>query len=231
MASNYRDQMKYAVDMVFCIDATMSMYPILDEVKNRAITFYQDFKTEMDAKGKKVGSLRIRIVAFRDYFYDQEEAMLETDFFELPQMAETFEQVIKSIEPSGGGDDPEDGLEALYYAMKSDWFTGPAKKRHVIVVWTDSGTHPLGFGKSVDAYPAKMAKDFSELSAMWGNSYEPGMMDQSAKRLLLFAPDEPGWTNIRNSGWDNVIHVVTDQGMGLRDKDYNEILDVITNSI
>jgi hypothetical protein len=230
MASNYRDQMKYAVDMVFCIDATMSMYPILDEIKNRAILFYQDFKNEMDAKGKKVGSLRIRIVAFRDYFYDQEEAMLETDFFELPQMAETFEQVIKSIEPNGGGDDPEDGLEALAYAIKSDWNMDAVKKRHVIVLWSDDGTHDLGFGRAAKNYPRGMAENFEQLTEWWGSKYAPGIMDESAKRLILFTPSKESWTTIR-SNWNNVIHYESEAGKGIAGFDYEQILNAISNTI
>ena len=59
MGNNYR--MDYGVDLVFCIDATMSMYPLLDTVKKNALNFYQDFKNVMEAKHKRVGSLRIRI--------------------------------------------------------------------------------------------------------------------------------------------------------------------------
>ena len=113
MGSNYKNKMSYEVDLVFCIDATMSMDPILDKVKSNALNFYQDFQKEMDEKGKKVSQLRIRIVAFRDYYYDRENAMMVTNFFNLPEQADEFERCIKSIVPSGGGDDPEDGLEAL----------------------------------------------------------------------------------------------------------------------
>ena len=230
MGSNYRDRMTYEVDLVFCIDATMSMNPILDTVKNNALNFYQDFHKEMDEKGKKVSQLRIRVVAFRDYFYDKEKAMMVTDFFRLPEMAEDFKACVKSIVPYGGGDDPEDGLEALAYAMKSDWSNGSAKKRHVIVVWSDDGTHNLGFGKKVPNYPKGMPKDFNELTEWWGTKRTPGIMDENAKRLLIFAPDKDSWSMIRDN-WNNVIHVESEAGTGLKDCEYSEILDVICNSI
>ena len=57
-----------------------------------------------------------------------------------------------------------------------------------------------------------------------------GMMDQSAKRLLLFAPDKAWWTTIADN-WNQVLHVVTDVGRGLEDCDYSMIMDVICNSI
>ena len=230
MGSNYRNKMSYEVDLVFCIDATMSMEPILDMVKKNALNFYQDFHTAMSAKDKKVSQLRIRVVAFRDYYYDREKAMMVTNFFNLPDMAEDFEACVKSIMPDGGGDDPEDGLEALAYAMKSEWSTGATKKRHVIVVWSDDGTHDLGFGKIVPNYPKGMPKDFNELTEWWGTKKNPGFMDENAKRLLIFAPDKPGWSTIRDN-WNNVIHVETEAGEGLQECEYSEILDVICNSI
>ena len=231
MGSNYRNKMTYEVDLVFCIDATMSMDPILDKVKANALNFYQDFHKAMEQKGKKVSQLRIRVVAFRDYYYDKEKAMMVTDFFKLPDRSEDFEACVKSIIPDGGGDDPEDGLEALAYAIKSDWSNGSAKKRHVIVVWSDDGTHQIGYGKKVSNYPKGMPKDFNELTEWWGSRRNPGYIDENAKRLLIFAPDKPGWGTIRDN-WNNVIHAITeDDDQGLSKVEYSEILDAICNSI
>lgn len=231
MGSNYRNKMTYEVDLVFCIDATMSMDPILDKVKSNAINFYQDFQNIMNEKGKKVNQLRIRVVAFRDYYYDKGKAMMATNFFTLPDMAKDFEACIRSIQPDGGGDDPEDGLEALAYAMKSNWCNGSAKKRHVIVVWSDDATHDLGFGKSVPEYPKGMPADFNELTEWWGSKRKPGLMDENAKRLLIFAPDKASWNTIRDN-WNNVIHAITDDSdVGLSKVEYTEILDAICNSI
>lgn len=228
MGSNYR--MRYAVDLVFCIDATMSMYPVLDTVKQHALNFYQDFARVMEEKKKKVSRLRVRIVAFRDYYYDREDAMMVTDFFELPEQAEDFEACIRYIEASGGGDDPEDGLEALAYAMKSKWSTDAEKHRHVIVVWSDDGTHDLGFGKEAANYPRSMPKDFQELSRWWGNPDMPGVMDEKAKRLLLFTPSYNSWTKIADN-WNNVIQFESEAGAGLREHDYGQILNAISNTI
>jgi hypothetical protein len=228
MANNYR--MDYGVDLVFCIDATMSMDHILDTVKNNALNFYQDFKAEMDRKHKRVAALRIRIVAFRDYYYDREKAMLVTGFFNLPEQAEEFRACINSIKADGGGDDPEDGLEALAFAMRSDWSSAATKRRHVMVVWSDEGTHELGFGKPAPNYPRGMAKDFNELTAWWGSKSCPGVMDESAKRLIIFAPDKPGWNTISDN-WNNVIQYESEAGSGLEDCDYEQILSAICNSI
>lgn len=220
----------YNVDMVFCIDSTGSMGNVIDMVKRNAIHLYEDVMQSMELKGKKINSLRVKLIAFRDYASDAENAMLASEFFELPEETEEFEECVKSIVAFGGGDDPEDGLEALGYAIKSAWNTEGVKKRQVIVVWTDAPTHMLGEGINAPNYPTKMAKDFSELTAWWGDSANEGFMNQNAKRLLLFAPDAPYWNSISDT-WDNVIHFPSIAGAGLGEFDYQQIIDAISNTI
>ena len=224
--------MDYTVDMVFCIDVTGSMEDftnsqkrIINIVKENALSFYDDFSKMMDSKSKHIRQLRIRVVAFRDYMADGENAMLVTDFFNLPQQTAEFEACINGITASGGGDIPEDGLEALAYAIRSDWTTEGTKKRQVIVVWTDAGTHELGFGKSSLHYPKGLPSSMAQLSEWWDEYMHPNY-----KRLVIFAPDEPGWSYI-SQNWDNVIHFPSIAGNGLAERSYLDILNVLGNSI
>lgn len=223
--------MDYTVDMVFCIDATGSMEDcsgtqtkIINLVKQNAINFYSDLNGIMMTKRKSVRQLRVRIVAFRDYKADGEQAMMVTDFFHLPQQSEQFEACVNSIHADGGGDIPEDGLEALAYAIRSPWTNESAKKRHVIVVWTDAGTHKLGHGKRSKYYPEGMPRNMSELNDWWDE------MNGNAKRLIMFAPDESHWDYI-SKNWDNVVHYPSAAGNGLAEKSYGEILNAIANSV
>lgn len=228
MGSNY--SRKYNVDIAMCIDATASMGDLLDKVKKNALNFYSDLAGALEEKGKYIDELRVRIIAFRDYIADGENAMLATDFYSLPKDAAVFESLVKSIQPCGGGDDPEDGLEALAFAMKSKWTTGGDKQRHIIVVWSDDGTHALGFGRKMAKYPTKMAKDFNELTEWWGDEIKPGIMNENAKRLLIYAPDKEYWNTISDS-WNNVLHFPSKAGEGLREVEYKEIIDGLSNSI
>ncbi|MCD7763213.1 MAG: VWA domain-containing protein [Lachnospiraceae bacterium] len=223
-------KMTYNVDMVFCIDATGSMSPVIDLVKKNALNFYNDVQTVMRKKGKVINSLRVRAIAFRDYLADGDDAMLLTNFFDLPDQADDFSRCIKSIRATGGGDEPEDGLEALGYAIKSKWNMEAKKKRQIIVVWTDASTHEIGYGRSEKNYPQKMARDFSELTSWWGNNQMEGFIDQAAKRLILFAPEAPYWSQVADN-WDNVIHCPSQAGKGVAELDYNQIIDTISNTI
>ena len=227
MGNNYK--VTYNVDLVFCIDSTGSMDNIINIVKENAINFYDDLTAAMQLKHKTINQMRIKIISFRDYLADGENAMLNTDFFILPDEADDFRSVVLSINADGGGDDPEDGLEALAYAIRSKWTTEGVKKRHVIVVWSDDATHELGFGAAAPNYPKKMAANFSELTEWWGVGGS-GYMDGSAKRLILYTPDLPGWNMISNT-WDNVIHFPSNAGEGLTDVYYEHIIGSIVNTI
>ena len=240
MASNFIQKMVYNVDITFCIDCTESMDNILNIVKSRALAFYDDVQEIIAEKGKSIDKLRVRLVAFRDYrAYDAEkkrhatpnEPMMVTDFFTLPQEAPKLELCVSSLLPIGGGDDPEDGLEALAYAIRSDWNTDSTKCRHIIVLWTDAIPHELGFGKGSSRYPAGMAQSMEELTEWWGDLQNPGYMPkQPSKRLLLFAPNEGGWKFIANN-WDNIMLLPSKAGDGLREFEYKEILGSIAQTL
>ena len=228
MSSNF--SLSYHVDIVMCIDATGSMGGLIHKVKENASHLHSDLFQLMKKKGKNIDELRTRIIVFRDYDADGvENAMLATDFYRLPEENAEFQAALDCIEAKGGGDDPEDGLEALAYAMKSDWAKEGQKKRQIIVVWSDEGTHPLGVGPKVamEGYPSKMPRDFDQLTQMWDDDE---IMNYSAKRLLLFAPESSGWNEI-SSTWDQVIHFPSEAGNGLDEINYEAILSEITNTI
>lgn len=50
--------LKYAVDLVICIDGTGSMTPVIELVKSNAIRFYQDLEDRMKDKQKNVDQFR-----------------------------------------------------------------------------------------------------------------------------------------------------------------------------
>lgn len=239
MGNNYGQN--YHVDIVFCVDCTETMDNILNIIKGRALNFYSDVQKTMINKDKRISQLRVRIVAFRDYIaYDEEirrgsrgnYPMLVTDFFHLPEDSQKLEVSVKSLYPIGGGDEPEDSLEALAYAIRSDWDRAlGVKHRNIIVLWTDADAHTLGYGSRASTYPKGMARDFSALTAWWGNRKAPGFMtDQAVKRLILFAPGI-GWWNDISQIWDNTIHHKLEAGGHLNEVDYNTILGCIANSI
>ena len=219
---------KYNVDIVLCIDATGSMSGIIDKVKAGALKFKDDLAHSMEEKDKSMDSLRVKVIPYRDYYADGDKAMSESPFFALPSDNETFAAYVNGIKAEGGGDEPENGLEALALAMNSDWVKGD-KYRQVIVVWTDASAHPLekNKGSKPSNYPAKIPGDFNDLTDLWEGQ---GPMNASAKRLIIYSPDAYPWTDI-STHWENTIHYASKAGEGMSEVDYSSIIDAVANSI
>jgi hypothetical protein len=220
--------LQYAVDICFCIDVTGSMSPILDRVKDNALRFYDDVQKNLTDKGKNVDELRVRVIAFRDFKADGAAALHELPFLRLPEEQAGFAEFIRGLVPEGGGDAPESGLEAVALAINSPWTTSGDRRRQVIVVWTDSPAQPLTGDPVPAPYAGRIPKDFSALTDLWEN--EQGVMGVSSKRLIVFAPDGPGWTDI-SGVWENVVHHPSKAGEGLSEVDYGTIVDSIANSV
>jgi hypothetical protein len=220
--------LRYAVDICFCIDVTGSMSPILDRVKDNALGFYDDVQKNLTDKGKNVDELRVRVIAFRDFKADGAAALQESSFYTLPAEQPGFAEFVRGLVPEGGGDAPESGLEAVALAINSGWTTGGDRRRQVIVVWTDSPAQPLTGEPAPAPYTDKIPRDFSALTDLWEN--EQGVMGASSKRLIVFAPDGPGWTDI-SGVWENVVHHPSKAGDGLSEVDYGTIIDSIANSV
>ena len=220
--------LSYAVDIVFCIDVTGSMTPIIDAVKANALGFYDDVQTNLTEKGKNVAQLRVRVIAFRDFVADGAAALEESPFYTLPEERTGFSEFVNGLIAQGGGDAPESGLEAVALAINSPWTTTGDRRRQVIVVWTDQPAQPLDPSVVPADLSSRVPADFSAMTDLWED--EQGLMASSSKRLILFAPDGPGWSDI-SAVWENVVHNPSQAGGGLSEVDYGTIIDSIGNSV
>jgi hypothetical protein len=119
-------------------------------------------------------------------------------------------------------------LEAVALAIDSPWTTSGDRRRQVIVVWTDQPAQPLDPSALPSDIAARVPRDFSALTDAWED--EQGRMGSSSKRLILFAPDGPGWSDI-SGVWENVVHNPSQAGGGLSEVDYGTIIDSIGNSV
>lgn len=226
----------YNIDICLCIDKTGSMQPIIDTVRSNALNLYRDIVGALENNAenpKHVGRLRVRVIWFGDYIADGKNAMLGSQFLTLPEDEDKFRGYVMGVRADGGGDIPEDGLEALAFAMRSPWCKDGFKRRHIIALFTDAHPHPLGYSKSSKYYPQSMPTDFGALTAMWGDDANPGEMDSNAKRLLLFAPDTPRdsyWNKIAEY-WDSVVMRPAEGDRGLQEVSYEAMLDTIVHSV
>ena len=208
----------YDVDVVLCIDATGSMVEAIEEIKDKALDFPMMLSQEMEIIGKQLDKLRVKVISFRDLNEDGADAICEEGFFTLPDKNEDFEKAVMRIRANGGGDDPENALDAIALAMKSDWCETGFKRRHVVVVYTDAPSLKLDDGrKHVQGAP----KNLDELHDWWDTGVPDGSFEPRSGRLVLFAPDDYPWNLI--SGWNRTDYYPSIAGGGCEEFDLRRI--------
>lgn len=233
------DKIDTNVDIVFIIDATDSMQPLIDKVKDVTLSFRDELEKGLEENKRRIHNLRIKVIVFRDYYVDDKYAMEESRFFILPEEKYDFHDYISNIRAGGGGDEPESGLEALSLALMSDFVQEGEKKRHVIVLFTDASAHELEQQKDgvPSNYPSNMFRNLLELCIAWGteqnalgaSSKFSKQMSKNEKRLVLFAPDLYPWNKLQNL--DNAMRKNMDKGNGGRDLDLQDVITMIACSI
>ena len=200
--------LQYHIDIVFCIDCTGSMGPVIDLVKEKVRKFPTDLKDALAKKEKQVHELRIRVVAFRDLDSDS-DALEVSEFFMVEPSTDSgnFESFVSRLGASGGGDEPESGLEALAIAMGSDWTDHGDKQRHLIVMFTDASAHKLE--DRIGAIPSQFADvvpaDIDGLTDNWDGG-QATKLKKTARQLIIFGPDAYPW-NMISDGWNDVVFV------------------------
>ena len=102
--------MASSADIVFLIDATASMNPVIQGLKNNLKTFFKEITTPSGQNAAPIRDWRAKVVAFRDATADKVwfEDMAFTDD------VSTLENALDNVNDTGGGDMPESLLDAIY---------------------------------------------------------------------------------------------------------------------
>ena len=234
---------KVDVDIVFVIDCTGSMEPFLSMVKDKAKTLHKDIMEGLKQKSRLVNTLRIRVVAFRDYYFDwvdpENPPMTESEFYTLPEDQEEYEAFVDKLDFAGGLDEPESALEALHLAFNSKWLVNPeiTKRRQIIMLFTDASAHPLDDPMRSDPeknshYPQEMPATLDELQNEYYGATFPLDDTQfpSGHRLILFAPEGMyPWNEMKN--WDETQLKNMDPQSGLENVSMDDIIQFISGSL
>ena len=214
------------VDIIFVIDATGSMQNLIDEVKARALSMYQDIVAGLKAKRRRVTKLRIKILAFRDVYVDA-NPFEESEFFTLPEESEELKSFVENIRAVGGGDEPESSLEALCMALKAKFQENRQnrKARQIIVLLTDASAHRLDNPQRAgdQNYPADIPADLKGVETLWAE------MDFHAKRLVVFAPNVWPWNEI--GMWGGADYVPSQAGKGIDSETFQAVIEAIIGSV
>lgn len=147
--------------------------------------------------GSEIDSLRSKIITFRDCFYDGDNALEESDFYELPGEYPELDSYLSDIQAYGGGPRKKSsGLEALYRAMHADFYTN-RNDRQIIVLFSCDDAY------SFDEL-ARMDNDSNDAlnQEKFLNSWycvdqgEDFKLRKRCARLVLFVPEETAYREI-----------------------------------
>lgn len=165
---------KGIADVVVCIDCTGSMAPCIEGVKNHV----QDLVAGFASYPNIQLDWRVRLLAYRDL--NIEEPVEEHPF---TKDAETFRAQVQALHATGGGDEPESTLDAIYRALKSEW---REDCNRCIVVFTDATTHPELHPSSVEPGQARDVHEvINLLTSLRARLFLYGRTCESYNRLAL----------------------------------------------
>lgn len=209
------------VDIVMCIDNTGSMGNCIGMVQSKALTFCDDLKAYCTAHRRDIIGIRLKVISFGDL---RERPIEESPLFTIPDENTEYEAFVKTIVAKEGGDDPENGLEALALAINTPWVDSDRRLRHIIIVYTDAPALDLDDPDThTRYYPDDMPVDLKALKKRWK------AMDDNAKKLVLFAPDDYPWEEM--SSWGNVLHKTENLNAVLGGTGYEDVLATICKSL
>src|SRR5215469_3279851 len=150
------------VDIVFILDVTESMQPYIDAVKQNVISFAEDL-----ARNNR--DYRLGLVTFEDYVVSGASDCNCPYSKKMTSNVQEFTQWVGSLHAGGGGDIPEDQLDALAYAST---FPFRPEAQGIVILITDAPDHHAGDGSAHsqhdqgfwDHHPDKN-KDVTDLTA------------------------------------------------------------------
>ncbi|MCD8095723.1 MAG: hypothetical protein LUE12_06295 [Ruminococcus sp.] len=229
---------KMDVDVIFVLDVTSSMSPIIEKCKKLIREFDEYLLGKIiEMNGRYCRVIRAKLITFRDFYVEKNDyALYSSDFFILVENNFSNEDgkkglisELNKLKAVGGGDAPESALEALSIAMKSDW-TLPeidVKNRYIIILFTDADAHPLEKINEClyipDGYPEDdVPKSLEELMDAFESDKKTrsgfcfgdseGLYSPSSRRLVLFCPKNNTWKKWAEVSTANVTYIENDNG-------------------
>ena len=199
-----RAKTKGVADIVFLIDVSGSMAPIIDALRKNIETFIDSLNTGDANAAAAVKDWRGKVVGYRDIEASQSEGLQWFEDNPFVRDAVALKAQLAGLRASGGGDEPESLLDALYKVAtmeaspKGSQGEEPNKWRYrsaaarVVVVFTDAS-----FKETLSIPEAK------------GGSLQDVANVVMANRIILslFAPNFEGYdrlSQIDKSEWEVV---------------------------
>src|SRR6202048_5345494 len=132
------------VDIVFVMDVTESMQPYIDAIKQNMVNFAHDLASNNR-------DYRLGLVTFEDYVVSKYPDCNCPYQKTMTSNVNEFINWVGTLHAGGGGDIPEDQLDALAYAAS---FPFRPEAQGIVILVTDAPSHKAGDGPDREGHAA-----------------------------------------------------------------------------
>lgn len=195
------------VDIVFVLDVSESMQPYIDAVKQNMVSFAQDLAAHNR-------DYRLGLVTFEDYVVSKYDDCKCPHQKKMTSNVQEFVDWVGTLRASGGGDIPENQLEALEYAST---FAFRPDAEGIIILVTDAPAHHAGDGSQYtqhdQAYYDHKGRD-KEVSDLTGEK-AAAALSKNGITLYAVAPPPfiaPEYAQIVTATRGKLYNIVTEEG-------------------
>lgn len=201
---------KRNIDIVFCIDGTGSMASCIEFIKTNIKKLYDEIMNRFIYTDN--WTIRIKAIVFKN---DDSDTFEISPFFKLSEENNDFENFMNNIKV-GGNSSANNGLEALYCAMQSD-FTTESKDRQIIVLLTDN-----------DALPLKTIDEDTFIDT-WTCNNQYLKLREKLKKLVIFAPEKSKYADLLLK-FNRMFYRPVKASNGLSEVSFEEIVTLLLAS-
>ncbi len=195
------------VDIVFVMDVTESMQPYIDAIKQNMVNFAHDLASNNR-------DYRLGLVTFEDYVVSKYPDCNCPYQKTMTSDVNQFINWVGTLHASGGGDIPEDQLDALAYASS---FPFRPKAQGIIIIITDAPPHHKGDGSANTQHDQafwdhhQKGQDVTDLTG----SDVAAMMKRNGLTLYAVVPPPfiaPEYAEIVETTHGRSYNIVTEEG-------------------
>ena len=195
------------VDIVFVMDVTESMQPYIDAIKQNMINFAHDLASNNR-------DYRLGLVTFEDYVVSKYPDCNCPYQKTMTSNVNQFIDWVGTLHASGGGDIPEDQLDALAYASS---FPFRPQAQGIIIIITDAPPHHKGDGSANTQHDQafwdhhQKGQDVTDLTG----SDVAAMMKRNGLTLYAVVPPPfiaPEYAEIVEATHGRSYNIVTEEG-------------------
>ena len=195
------------VDIVFVMDVTESMQPYIDAIKKNMVDFSHDLASNNR-------DYRLGLVTFEDYVVSKYPDCNCPYQKTMTSDVNQFINWVGTLHASGGGDIPEDQLDALAYAAS---FPFRPQAQGIIIIITDAPPHHKGDGSANTQHDQAFwdhhdkGQDVTDLTG----SDVAAMMKRNGLTLYAVVPPPfiaPEYAEIVEATHGRSYNIVTEEG-------------------